>query len=42
MFPRESKWLKTIGLHDNVIGGLQTATIIGTAAILRKVLSTDA
>ena len=39
---RLSKWLKTIGIHDNVIGGLQTATIIGTAAILRKVLSTNA
>ena len=39
---RLSKWLKIIGIHDDVIGRLQTATVIGTAAILRKVLSTDA
>ena len=32
-------WLKRLGV-DDVVGGLQTAAIIGTAAILRKVLCT--
>ena len=32
-------WLDCLGIGD-VVGGLQTAAIIGTAAILRKVLST--
>lgn len=32
-------WLRRLGIGD-VVGGLQTAAIIGTAAILRKVLST--
>ena len=31
-------WLKKFGVGD-VIGGLQTSAIIGTAAILRKVLN---
>jgi hypothetical protein len=34
-------WLKRLGIGD-VIGGLQTSAIIGTAAILRKVLSNNA
>ena len=34
-------WLKRLGVGD-VIGGLQTSAIIGTAAILRKVLNIDA
>ena len=34
-------WLKRLGIGD-VIRGLQTATLIGTVAILQKVLSTDA
>lgn len=33
------RWLERLGIGD-VVGGLQTAAIIGTAAILRKVLST--
>ena len=33
------RWLDCLGIGD-VVGGLQTAAIIGTAAILRKVLST--
>ena len=37
---RLMKWLKVIGIHE-VIGGLQTTTIIVTTAILRKVLSTN-
>jgi hypothetical protein len=32
-------WLRRLGIGD-VVGGLQTAAIIGTAAILRKVLNT--
>ena len=32
-------WLGKIGVGD-VVGGLQTSAIIGTAAILRKVLCT--
>ena len=31
-------WLKMLGVGD-VVGDLQTAAVIGTAAILRKVLS---
>ena len=31
-------WLKVLRIGD-VVGGLQTAAVIGTAAILRKVLS---
>ena len=38
---RLKSWLEQLGKPD-MIGGLQTATIIGTAAILKKVLSTDA
>ena len=34
-------WLKRLGIGD-VVGGLQMSAIIGTAAILRKVLSTNA
>ena len=34
-------WLRKVGVGD-VVGGLQTSAVIGTAAILRKVLSTDA
>ena len=34
-----TRWLKKIGVGD-VVGGLQTSAIIGTAAILRKVLRT--
>ena len=30
-------WLKVLGVGD-VVGGLQTAAVIGTAAILKKVL----
>ena len=37
---RLSGHLKQLGIGD-VIGGLQTSAIIGTAAILRKVLSTN-
>ena len=33
-------WLKKIGVGD-VVGALQTSAIIGTSAILRKVLATD-
>ena len=33
-------WLKRIGV-DDVVGALQTSAIIGTSAILRKVLATD-
>ena len=33
-------WLKRIGVGD-VVGALQTSAIIGTSAILRKVLATD-
>ena len=33
-------WLKKIGV-DDVVGALQTSAIIGTSAILRKVLTTD-
>ena len=33
-------WLKMIGVGD-VVGALQTSAIIGTSAILRKVLITD-
>ena len=36
---RLAGWLKELGIPD-VIGGLQTTAIIGTTAILRKVLST--
>ena len=32
------RWLDKLGIK-NVVGGLQTTAIIGTAAILRKVLS---
>ena len=32
-----TRWLKKIGVGD-VVGGLQTSAVIGTAAILRKVL----
>ena len=32
-----TRWLKEIGVGD-VVGGLQTSAVIGTAAILRKVL----
>ena len=34
-------WLRKLGVGD-VVGGLQTSAIIGTAAILRKVLNTKA
>ena len=34
-------YLKRLGIGD-VVGGLQTSAIVGTAAILRKVLSTNA
>ena len=34
-------WLRKLGVGD-VAGGLQTSAIIGTAAILRKVLNTKA
>ena len=34
-------YLKWLGI-DVVVGGLQTSAIIGTAAILRKVLSAKA
>ena len=34
-------WLKRLGIGD-VVGGLHMSAIIGTAAILRKVLSTNA
>ena len=34
------KYLERLGIGD-VVGGLQTTAVIGTAAILRKVLSTD-
>ena len=37
---RLSRWLEQLGLPD-MIGGLQTTTIIGSAAILRKVLCTN-
>ena len=33
-------WLKRIGV-DDVVGALQTSAIIGTSAILRKVLATE-
>ena len=33
------RWLKLVGVGD-IVGGLQTSAIIGTAAILRKVLRT--
>ena len=33
------RWLKVVGVED-IVGGLQTSAIIGTAAILRKVLRT--
>ena len=36
---RLAGWLKGLGIPD-VIGGLQTSAIVGTAAILRKVLCT--
>jgi len=38
---RLNGWLKQLGIGD-VVGGLQMSAIIGTAAILRKVLSTNA
>ena len=38
---RLQKWLRKLGIQNDVIGGLQTATIIGSAAILRKVLCTS-
>jgi hypothetical protein len=34
-------WLKRLGI-DDVLGGLQMSAVIGTSAILRKVLSTTA
>ena len=34
---RLDRWLNRLGIGD-VVGGLQTSAIIGTAAILRKVL----
>ena len=37
---RLKSWLEQLGIPD-MIGGLQTATIIGSAAILRKVLCTN-
>ena len=36
---RLAGWLKGLGIPD-VIGGLQTSAIVGTAAILRKVFCT--
>ena len=33
-------WLKKLDV-DNVVSALQTSAIIGTSAILRKILSTD-
>ena len=37
---RLAGYLKKLGIGD-VVGGLQTAAIIGTAAILRKVLNNN-
>ena len=34
-------WIRRLGIND-VIGGLQMSAVIGTSAILRKVLSTTA
>ena len=34
---RLDRWLNRLGIGD-VVGGLQTSAIIGTAAIVRKVL----
>ena len=34
-------WLRRLGI-DDVLGGLQMSAVIGTSAILRKVLSTTA
>ena len=38
---RLARWIKLLGIPD-VIGGLQTTALIGTAAILKKVLSANA
>ena len=36
---RLKRWLKDLGI-ENVLGSIQMAAIVGTAAILKKVLST--